>query len=99
MWRLFLLFLAYEQKILKAIPLLSDEAHDEAEEEIQRLSSMKNDYFAKLLDDVRFTGPNNVEYRGLILEYLMGGDLGEFLANLQKNGKAVCFAFEVNFEC
>ncbi|CAG5108278.1 Oidioi.mRNA.OKI2018_I69.chr1.g3720.t1.cds [Oikopleura dioica] len=79
---------AYEQKILKAIPLLSDEAHEEAEEEIKRLSNMKNDFFAKLLDDVRFTGPNNVEYRGLILEYLTGGDLGEFLANLQKNAVA-----------
>lgn len=77
---------------------MSDEAHNEAEEEIQRLTNMNNEFFAKLLDDVRFTGPNNVEYRGLILEYLTGGDLGQFLANLQKNGKEFYFGVELNFE-
>lgn len=49
------------------------------------LKQMNNEFIVKLLDDVSFTGPNGVPYRGLILEYLSGGDLGQFLANMKKD--------------
>ncbi|CAG5114340.1 Oidioi.mRNA.OKI2018_I69.chr2.g8399.t1.cds [Oikopleura dioica] len=42
-------------------------------------SHKHNDYVVKLLDDFVFTDPNNFTYHALILEYLPGGDLSEYL--------------------
>ena len=41
----------------------------------------------KLLDDFVFTGPKNFTYHALILEYLPGGDLSEYLKEKLLNGK------------
>ncbi|CAG5104866.1 Oidioi.mRNA.OKI2018_I69.chr1.g1618.t1.cds [Oikopleura dioica] len=76
---------AGELKILKAIALLSEKVKSDTEDEVKLLKQMNNEFIVKLLDDVSFTGPNSVPYRGLILEYLSGGDLGQFLANMKKD--------------
>ena len=46
-----------------------------------------NDYVVKLLDNFTFTGPKNIPYHALILEYLPGGDLSEYLKEKLLNGK------------
>ena len=72
---------------MKAIALLSEKVKTDTEDEVKLLKQMNNEFIVKLLDDVSFTGPNSVPYRGLILEYLSGGDLGQFLANMKKDRK------------
>ncbi|CAG5114339.1 Oidioi.mRNA.OKI2018_I69.chr2.g8398.t1.cds [Oikopleura dioica] len=68
-----------ELKMLKGIALLNEQQEEDAKSEVALLQKLDNDYVVKLLDDFVFNGPKNFTYHALILEYLPGGDLSEYL--------------------
>ncbi|CAG5114318.1 Oidioi.mRNA.OKI2018_I69.chr2.g8377.t1.cds [Oikopleura dioica] len=74
-----------ELKMLKGIALFDEKQEEEAKLEVDLLRRLDHPHVVKLLDDISFTAPNNQNYRGLILEYLPGGDLSQFFQKKLEN--------------
>ena len=65
--------------MLKGIGLFGPKKREDANSEVKLLQRLDHSYVVKLLDDFEFTGPDNLPFHALIMEYLPGGDLSEFI--------------------
>ena len=82
--------------MVKGIGLFGQQQKEDAQLEVDLLNSLDHDYIVKLYDNFKFKGPDDLPYHALVLEYLEGGDLSQFLKEMLEKRKILDLTYPLS---